>query len=244
MSISRSPLERLARAYGNIASRARLELSVEVGASQTRCTVTLLGLLRKEGVLVVSAPRNRDQALIAVSKGQALVCTWTSPTTSFKFRALIAQLAFEPVPLVHLNQLHSIRYRKLRGLPRALAALAASLRAPGPHAALLVDLSVSGARIGVPTMLTVGVGGTVELTLRLRMIGHDHTLVLPCQITAELGTSDPAHPQIHFYGLSFGELGEHEQLVLHAYVQERLAAEYDVLSQTLLLDAEEDQTLA
>ncbi|MFT3905431.1 MAG: PilZ domain-containing protein [Steroidobacteraceae bacterium] len=113
------------------------------------------------------------------------------------------------------------------------------MRIPQPHSALVVDLSVGGAQLGVGGDLGLALGARAELAIRPRMMERDFVLALPCQITAVLGAQDPEHPQIHFYGLSFDALGEHEQLVLHAYVQERMAAETDLLSQTLLLEAEE-----
>jgi hypothetical protein len=89
--------------------------------------------MRSPRHLLISAPANRDNSLIAVTKGQAMTCRWCNATTAFRFRAVIANPAFEPAPVVYLGQLHAARRRTL---PRALAALSASVRTPAAHAAL------------------------------------------------------------------------------------------------------------
>ncbi|MFT3905430.1 MAG: hypothetical protein QM718_03900 [Steroidobacteraceae bacterium] len=90
-------MERFARAYANIARRARFELAIELG-NQARYTVGALGVLRRDGTLVVAAPRNAEQALVAVGKGQALVCRWFNASTAFRFRAVICAICRGPWP--------------------------------------------------------------------------------------------------------------------------------------------------
>lgn len=132
-TIQRSPMERFARAYGDLPHRSRFELQVSPGDSDRRFPVELLGAMRSPRHLLISAPANRDNSLIAVTKGQAMTCRWCNATTAFRFRAVIANPAFEPAPVVYLGQLHAARRRTL---PRALAALSASVRTPAAHAAL------------------------------------------------------------------------------------------------------------
>jgi hypothetical protein len=54
---------------------------------------------------------------------------------------------------------------------------------------------------------------------------------------SSLAAADPLHPHVQFYGLKFQNISNDDRLVLHAYVQERLAVEADYLSQLLLSDA-------
>ena len=79
----------------------------------------------------------------------------------------------------------------------------------------------------------IGAGQQLTPALRVNMIGRDVVLDLPCTVTAALGQVDAEHPLISFYGVRFGQLGSQDELVLHAYVQERLAQETDLLSQLL-----------
>ncbi|MFO1399930.1 MAG: PilZ domain-containing protein [Steroidobacteraceae bacterium] len=239
MSPQRSPMERFARDYGDLPARSRFELQVSPGDSERRFAVDLLGVSRTPRYLLISAPANPDKSLIAVTKGQAMTCRWANATTVFRFRAVIANLAFEPRPLVYLGQLHAARRRTLRTLPRALAAISASVRTPAPHAALVTDLSVGGAQVGSSTDLNLHAGQAVELSFRPRVIGRDFVVTLACTVASVPGQADPRHPEIHFYGLNFLEPSEQDLLLLHACVQERLAQETDILTQMLLADSTE-----
>jgi hypothetical protein len=56
-------------------------------------------------------------------------------------------------------------------------------------------------------------------------------------VTATLGQVDAEHPLVSFFGLQFGALESQDELALHAYVQERLVQEADLLSQLLASEA-------
>jgi hypothetical protein len=236
-TIMRSPMELLSRAYGELARRSRGELQVSPVGTELRFSVAVLGVMGSQRLLMVAAPRTRDNSLIAVTKGKSLTCQWLSTTTIWRFTAVIANLAFEPAPIVYLGQVSTVHHRTLRGVPRALAALPAALRLPGVHAALVTDISTSGARVGVAGDPGLQVGQSLTLALRLRMLGRDFVLDLPCTVTAKLGQVDPDHPLVSFFGLQFGALESQDELALHAYVQERLVQEADLLSQLLASEA-------
>jgi len=228
-------MERFARAYSHLARRSRIELQVSPGDSERRYPVQLLGVMQSDRNLLLAAPANADRSLIAVHQGQVMTCRWLNPTTVFYFRAAISKLAFEPVPVMYLGQLHEVRRRRLRSLPRAHCALSASVRSPQfLHAALITDLSVGGAQIGTDSDLGLRQGQAIELSLRPQLLDRDFVVTLPCTVSACPGNLDAEHPEIHFYGLNFIAPGEKELLILHGYVQERLAQEADLLGQMLL----------
>jgi hypothetical protein len=237
-TIMRSPMELLSRSYADMGRRTRGELQVTPVGTELRFNVAVLGVMRSQRLLMVAAPRTRDNSLIAVTKGKSLACQWMNTTTLWRFTAVIANLAFEPAPLVYLGQLGGVQHRTLRGVPRALAALPAALRLPGVHAALVTDISTTGARVGLAGEPGIQVGQVLTLALRLRMLGRDFVLDLPCSVTATLGQVDPEHPLINFFGLQFGALASQDELALHAYVQERLVQEADLLSQLLATEAD------
>ena len=130
--------------------------------------------------------------------------------------------------------MHAIQSRELRSLPRARAALPGSLRTPSPVAALVTDLSVSGAQVAVASGPSMAAGHIVELSLRHSLFHREFVLTLNCRVAADQGALDPDHPSIHFYGLVFDAPTETQQLVLHGIVQEQLAREADRLGQLLL----------
>jgi hypothetical protein len=126
---------------------------------------------------------------------------------------------------------------ELRELPRARVAMPATLRWPKSGAALLTDLSVGGARIGLFEDAQPPVGTEARLILVAQLFGEEFKLDLPCRVASDQGALDPNHPQVRFYGLTFTEPTERDKLVLHGIVQEQLAREADRLGQLLLSEA-------
>jgi PilZ domain-containing protein len=235
--MNRSPMTHLARAYGELHRRARFELQLCPAEGAKWFTVTMLGVSRVSGHLIVSAPQTPDRALIAVSRGNTLSCSWANSAYLFKFRATITNLAFEPTPLVYLGRIQGVRRQTVRAESRALTALSAALHTPSAQPALITDLSTLGARIGTATALTLKAGQPLKLTLRPRMLGRDFEMTLRCTLVSSLAAADALHPHVQFYGLKFQNISNENRLILHAYVQERLALEGDFLSQLLLSDA-------
>jgi hypothetical protein len=236
-SLNRSPMTHLAKAYGELHRRARFEVQLCPAEGAKWFSVMLLGVSRVSGHLIVSAPQTPDRALIAISRGNTLSCSWANSAYLFKFRATITNLAFEPTPLVYLGRIQNVRRQTVRAESRALTALSAALHAPAAQPALITDLSTLGARIGTATALKLKVGQPLKLTLRPRMLGRDFEMTLRCTLVSSLAAADPLHPHVQFYGLKFQNISSEDRLILHAYVQERLAQEGDFLSQLLLSDA-------
>jgi len=235
--LQRTPMERFARAHAEALLRARTELQMQPAGSATRYTVELIGVDQASRMAIVSAPRGVDRSLMAVHQGQIVICRWMNATTAFRFEAAISRLVFDPFPVLYLGELHGIQYRQLRDLPRARTAIAASLRTPVPMAAMVTDLSVSGARVGVSNVIALDVGQEAELSVRVRLFQQDFTLTLACRIASDQGETDPEHPDIHFYGLGFSHLRGEEQLALHGIVQQQLALEGDRLGRLLQAEA-------
>ena len=235
-SMIRSPMSNLAKAYGELHRRARFEIQISPAEGAKWFTVTMLGVSRATGHVIVSAPQTPDRALIQISRGNSVSCSWANSAYLFKFRATITNLAFEPTPLVYLGQVQGVRRQSVRAESRALTALSAAIHAPKAQPALITDLSTLGARIGTATALSLRAGQPLKLTLRPRMLGRDFEMTLRCTLVNSLAAADPLHPHVQFYGLKFQNISDEDRLVLHAYVQERLAVEGDYLSQLLLSD--------
>jgi hypothetical protein len=242
-SFQRSPMERFAKAYGEALLHTRTELQLQPAGSERRFTVEVIGVQQAARMVIVSAPTNTDRSLIAVHQGQIVTCRWMSPSTVFRFEASIARLVFDPLPMLHLNDLHAIQFRELRELPRARSAIAASLRTPVPMAALVTDLSVSGARVGVSSAVLLDVDQDVELSLRVQMFRRDFTLTIGCRIAGDLGELDADHPDIRFYGLNFTRTDDAHQLAIHGIVQQQLALDADRLGHLLQWEATQNTRL-
>jgi c-di-GMP-binding flagellar brake protein YcgR len=229
----RALLTNLAKDYGDAAQRARFNLSIAPGDGSQSYNVWVLGVVREKRHLIVTAPTTTNNALIAVVKGQSLTCRWFNPTTAFRFKATILKLAFEPIPVLYLELPTEIERKVARRLPRALINMHAIVRRPEPLEALVLDLSVGGARLALTREETLSLHHHVQLNIRPRMLDRSFLLTIDCTVTNVMGTSDASHPEVQFVGVEFKDVSEHDLLILHACVQEQLAYEADWLTQVL-----------
>lgn len=230
----RPALEALLRDYSDLGARSRLGLLVSPRDGKASYKVDVVGVMRSKRLLVLTAPVRPDGSLIAVSKGQLLTCRWFSATTAFHFEVTIARMLFEPIPLLHVELPELVEHRTVRGEPRALATLRAILKTPEPIDAVIVDISIGGARVAIADDTALEKGAPIELSARPHLLHRDYEIELRCHVTGENGTGDLKHPNVRFYGLIFEGVNDVERLILHSYVQQCLAVELDELSQVLL----------
>jgi hypothetical protein len=71
--------------------------------------------------------------------------------------------------------------------------------------------------------------------MSIEVLGQRRDVNLQAKITTNYGVADSRHPGIVFYGVAFEGLDERMVFMLHGYVQQRLASEYDGLGQVLAL---------
>jgi hypothetical protein len=227
------PLEALSRDYSNIFQRARYGVKISPKETGESYLCWVIGVSHESRCLVMTAPARADKALAPVNKGQVWFCRMFSATTVFRFRGAILKVAFDPYPYLHILVPEVIERRLVRQVPRALVSLQATLMTPETHSASIVDLSVGGARIAVAKSLVLEVGSTIQLHTIVDVIGKQHEIDLQAKVAAAYGASDTRHPGITFYGLCFETPSERQILLLHGYVQQQLAREYDGLGHVL-----------
>ena len=227
------PLTALNRDYSNIALRARCGVKIAPKETGESYLCWVIGVSHENRCLVMTAPARPDKALAPITKGQVWFCRMFSSTTVFRFRGAILKVAFEPYPYLHILVPEVIEKRLIRQLPRALVSLQGTLVTPEAHQITIVDLSVGGARVGVDKSLALEVGASVQLDTTIEVLGRQQELRLPAKVATVYGVADTRHPGIAFYGLAFEALEERIVLMLHGYVQQQLASEYDELGQVL-----------
>ena len=226
-------LKSLAMHLESLTRSLRTGMLVSTSPDGPTYTVAALGSVGQRQ-LIVSAPMTPDRSLLAVLRGHPLFCRWLSAQTAFRFRGTILQLAFEPVPLVYLELPIAVEQHPVRRRPRVSTTLSAMLQLGDRSCeVLVVDLSLTGARIAAGDVPGLAPGAAVQLLFRLELIEDTFLLQLKCVVKAALGHTEAKHPGIEFYGLDFVELPQFDKLVLHSYVQQRLANETDWLTHLL-----------
>jgi hypothetical protein len=231
----RQILETFAKAYSGGRERARSHLQVTPGSGNLAFKVTVFGILPANRELIVSAPKTAEGGLIAVYTGLTLHCDWFNASTLFRFDVVIAKVVFEPQPLLYLRLSESVQHCPVRNVPRALVNLPAVLRLPQVEAALLVDVSVTGASVALPDDVALTAGDQVELSVKPRLqLELDLLLTLSCTVVGAVKSAGAAFPGMVFRGLKFNAITERDLLILHAYVQQNLVDEMDNLAHLLL----------
>jgi hypothetical protein len=233
-SVRRNALEIFARDFGDVHARSRVNLLVSPGASDKTFPVTVLGVLSARRYLIVSAPTTPDGSLIAVFKGLTLSCRWFNASSAFLFNANITKILFEPEPLLYLRLNDRLSRRAVRNLPRALVKLPAVIKTDAIIHCLVVDLSVTGARVAIMRESRLTVGQSLELSVKPKILDQDFLLRINCTVMTPAEPAPSDFPEIVFYGVKFDHLQDMDLLVLQSYVQECLMNETDSLAHVLL----------
>lgn len=231
----RQMLEAFAKVHGDARKRSRHSMQITPGGSDRAFHVMALGVLPAKRELIVSAPTNDEGALIAVYQGLHLQCSWFNSRTLFRFGASVAKVVFEPEPLLYLHLSEHTQQRAVRTTPRAPVNLPAVLRTPKLETVLLTDCSVTGARIAILKDTQLSAGHEVELSVKPKLLlDVDVLLTLKCIVMGEPEAAPDDFPDIVFRGLKFTDVSERDLLALHAYVQQSLVGETDMLAPVLL----------
>jgi hypothetical protein len=227
------PLLAVNRDYSNFAQRARYGVNISPQQAGESFLCWVIGVSQENRCLIMTAPTRADKSLAPVIEGQAWYCRMFSATSVYRFRGAILKVAFEPYAYLHMLVPEVIEQRNIRQAPRALVSLQATVATPQTHAATIVDLSVGGARIGVAKEVALRVGDSVQLRTGIEVPGRQEEIELQARVAVVYGGTDSRHPGIVFYGLCFEALPERHLLMLHGYVHQQLAREYDGLGQVL-----------
>jgi len=188
-------------------------------------------------ILIVDAPRRADGALVAVMPRQTWLCRTFQVTSAFRFPGTVLKVAFEPFPHLYLEVPQTVEQRKIRDRTRATVLISGVIETPASAQCVVVDLSVSGGRIATSDDVVLERNQPIKVKLSLEMNGTTHNLSLQATVARLFGASNPEHPRVAFYGVSFESLSELDGCVLNGFVNSELALELNSLWQVLSISS-------
>jgi Flagellar protein YcgR len=188
-------------------------------------------------ILIVDAPRRADGALVAIMPRQGWLCRTFQGTSAFRFLGTVLKVAFEPFPHLYLEVPNTVEQRKIRDRTRATVLMSAVIDPPTSAQCVFVDISVSGGRIATSDDVALERDQPIEIKLSLEINGTQYNLVLGATVARLFGASNPEHPRVAFYGVSFEALSELDGCVLNGFVNSELARELNSLGQVLSLSS-------
>lgn len=230
-----SPVALLRNDYHNLTSRARfgLRMSREDGGESYLCWV--IGYVDRRG-LIITAPHREDRSFVTVTEGQTWLFRTFYATAAFRFSAVVCKVIFEPLPYLHIQLPQLIDMRLVRKMPRAQACLNITVSGKQKFHGLIVDMSVSGLRLALPSECILAKDQEVNMEFTVPLLGRQHPMKMKGRVMSSYGSADLKHPNIAFYGISIEPSADFDQIVLHAYVQQQLVIELDSLWQTLAME--------
>ncbi len=203
-----------------------LQLQSQAGDGQSRHYVRLIGYLKGHSVFV-TAP-TQDGKVMLMREGQNFVVRAFCGKHAYAFPSTIDKVVNSPFPFLHLSYPASVRGLAVRRFARVDVQIIASISLAGdeggtPKAATIVNLSLGGARIKASAPLARR-GAEIVLKFRLDMNDVESYLVVPATVRAI--AHDETDPQgLVEHGVEFGNVGQQDQLVMTAFVYQRLLEE-------------------
>ncbi len=176
--------------------------------------------------LIITTPK-RDGKVMMVREGQAAVARLASGNAVYAFNARVLSSTVKPYPYLHLSYPKELEHIVVRRAHRTRANLVGTVQSEGAddktpsRSANIVDISTTGALLMCPERLGEA-DDLITISVRLTVGDVTEYLTLPAVIRnvredkSEGGRSTFAH------GVEFQILDQHDSVVLHGYVYERL----------------------
>jgi c-di-GMP-binding flagellar brake protein YcgR len=176
--------------------------------------------------LIITTPK-RDGKVMMVREGQTAVARLASGNAVYAFNARVLISSLKPYPYLHLSYPKELEHIVVRRAHRTRANLVGTVQTEGANeqtpsrSATIVDISTTGALILCPERI-----GEVEdlITVSTRLTVGEVTeyLTLPAVIRSVREDKGEGGRVIFAHGVEFKILDQHDSVVLHGYVYERL----------------------
>jgi hypothetical protein len=209
--------------YQHTLARASSGFRLEKGGQALNSRV--IGVSDDGHGLIMSSPSAIGAAAAELHEGEVWVFRAFYARNAIRFQGTIKSIAATPFPYFVVTDIVDIDRREVRKWPRTPSCLWASRANEPPR--VIVDLSVGGARLAVDAHASLQQGQMVSLHAAMPTAVGRHSLSVEATVLNSYGHADSNHPHIEFFGVRFEAMGEQQQLAIHAFVQEHIAADLD-----------------
>lgn len=232
-----NPMDVFAREFHSSSGQSRVGVRISREDNGEGYPSWILGADETHG-LVVTAPTKPDRSLVPASEGQVWTFRMMYLTAVIKFQATVRKMQFEPIPMLYLSTPKQVEMRQIRTSPRVSVCFRGTLDLGHPMPMLVTDLSTHGLRIAMERKnCELKAGQRIKVNFSIRVLEKDYTFKVPATVVAIRHEFDKRHPELQFVGVKIEAQSETELLVLHSYVYERSATEFNSLWKTLVLSA-------
>jgi hypothetical protein len=233
--IIENPLDVFSRDFSSAVGNSRIGVRVSREDTGESFPCWVLGADEQHG-LIVTAPTKPDRSIVPVNEGQSWVFRMMYLTAAVKFNGTIRKVQFEPVPLLNIGMPKQVELRHVRASPRVSTCMRATIEHGKEVPVLITDIGVGGMRVAVEReRWDPKPGQRVTLIFHIAMLGQDYNFKVPATIVGKPHELDKRYPALTFAGLKIEAQSETEKLVLHSYVYERIALDFNALWKSLTL---------
>jgi hypothetical protein len=174
--------------------------------------------------MMLSAPCSDKGALAAVRENESLMFSTIYGTAAVKFIGTIRKVQFQPTPLIYVTP-SRVHMREVRAKPRVNTCIHAAI-AMGDRElpALINDIGVGG--LSMATQKSdheFATGEQCNARFCLSVLDKIHVLRVQATVMTIRNELTRDHPEISAAGVQVEVGSDLERLVIHAFVQERLA---------------------
>ena len=213
----------------NLAVGATVQLQLTVPHSSPREVVRVIGYV-PGGSLVVNMPSNNGSVKI-VREGQIYKARMLLGDSVIGFEAKVLFVSLKPYPHMHLRYPKEFAQIIVRDSARVRTEIPCTFRdvrqpdtVENRHPATIVDLSETGAKIASAVALG-SPDDMLQISFKLELLGVEETLNLVGKLRNQRERRDrdeQPKQRIHLHGLQFKAINRIQQILLHAWVMERI----------------------
>jgi c-di-GMP-binding flagellar brake protein YcgR len=191
----------------------------DISSDKQRYFVRMIGFLNKRSVLV-SHPR-QDEKLSYIKEGAGFLVRGFAGTKTYEFNSNVINVCLTPYPYLHLAFPAQVKSINMRGAVRIKLRLVCSIESQetgAKTAAIIEDMSISGARIQAGKPFGK-VGEAVSMNLRLQVAEENQVFMIAAMIRnvhQELDTQTGA--EIYMHGMEFIQTQSVDLTVLQNYI--------------------------